>query len=177
MDFWRFDLIDENEFIAKADTGDIILFRGNHVGGKLTRRFTSGHVDHAAMVVKLKKTMGNSVFMLESVMVRGVAFTSWEMFKKTNEVYEEVYYRKLNCKRDPEFYKKFDDFIEQVQGNSYKLDVSKFLFKNKYSRSNSMNNTELEKRQFFCSELIVKCYKDLGILDPSCQQSSSTFTP
>ena len=74
-------MIDEKEFLRTADTGDILLFRGRHAGGKLTRKWTHGHVDHAAFIVKLKKTVGNSIFMLESVMVRGVAFTSWDTFK------------------------------------------------------------------------------------------------
>jgi hypothetical protein len=38
-----------------------------------------------------------------------------------------------------------------------------------------MNSDSLEKRDFFCSELIVKCYKEMGILKTN--KSSSTFTP
>lgn len=176
VDFWRFDMIDEHDFLQQADTGDILLFRGSHLGAKITRKWTHGHVDHAAMIVKLKRTMGNSIFMLESVMVRGVSFASWDMFKKNNDIYEEVYYRKLNCKRDEEFYQKFEDFIEQVQGNEYGLQISKFIFSNNMKRSQSIIGQDLEKRQFFCSELIVKCYKELGIMKPI-DRASSTFAP
>jgi hypothetical protein len=52
--------------------------------------------------------------MLESVLQRGVCFTSWENFKNINMVYDEVFYRKLICNRDADFYEKFKDFIDQV---------------------------------------------------------------
>ena len=54
IDFWRFDLIDEDEFLSTAETGDLLLMRGNHLGGKLQRKWTGGHSDHAAMIVKLR---------------------------------------------------------------------------------------------------------------------------
>lgn len=83
------------------------------------------------MIVKLKKYMGHQIFILESVLVRGVCFTSWDNFKEYNNVYDEVFYRKLNCKRDAEFYKNFDEFIDQVQGNAYSINLSNFLFRSK----------------------------------------------
>jgi hypothetical protein len=42
----------ENQFREIADTGDILLFRGSHTGGKLTRTVTASHFDHVAMVLK-----------------------------------------------------------------------------------------------------------------------------
>jgi len=55
IEFWRFDHIDEDKFLRSAETGDLLLFRGKHLGGKLTRKWTNGHSDHAAMIVKLEK--------------------------------------------------------------------------------------------------------------------------
>lgn len=37
LDFWRFNLIDEKQFLEQAETGDLLLFRGNHLGGKIQR--------------------------------------------------------------------------------------------------------------------------------------------
>ena len=121
-------MIEDKKLMEQAETGDLLLFRGNHLGGKLQRKWTHGHVDHAAMIVKLKKYLGHQLFILESVMVKGVGFTSWENFKRYNNIYDEVFYRKLNCKRDPAFYKRFDDFIELVQGNAYNINIKQFLF-------------------------------------------------
>lgn len=125
------------------------------------------------MIVKLKKYLGFQIFLLECVMVRGVCFTSWTNFKEFNNIYPEVFFRKLKCKRDKQFYKNFDDFIEKVQGNSYQLNLSKVLFnKNKGSIA-----IDLEHRTFFCSELIVKCYKEIGLIDADKTKASYKYTP
>ena len=68
IDFWRFDLIDEHSFLRTAETGDLLLMRGKHLGGKLQRQWTKGHADHAAMIVKLKVSRERRVYILESVM-------------------------------------------------------------------------------------------------------------
>jgi hypothetical protein len=63
--------------------------------------------------------------------------------------------------------------LDQVQGNNYQLNLSKILFG---ARKDSIGNeTELEKRKFFCSELVAKCYKELGILKTD--KASSNFYP
>ena len=36
IDFWRFDHIDELDFVRTAETGDILLFRGSHLGSRIT---------------------------------------------------------------------------------------------------------------------------------------------
>jgi len=33
------------------------------------------------------------------------------------------------CKRDDDFYDKFDEFLQKVQGNQYQLNIKKLLFK------------------------------------------------
>jgi len=42
LDFWKYDLIDEETFKEQASSGDLLLFRGQHLAGKLQRTFTSG---------------------------------------------------------------------------------------------------------------------------------------
>ena len=173
IEFHRFYHITESEFLEKAETGDIVLFRGNHLGGKLTRKWTKGHSDHAAMIVKLDTQKGEVIYFLESVLQRGVTFTSWENFKKINQIYDDVFYRKLNCERDEEFLSKFQRFIDLVEGNNYSLNIKNFLFKG--GSVVISDDLELEKRKFFCSELIVKAYKELGLLNTT--KTSSSFSP
>lgn len=38
---WRFDNISEEQFMAQADTGDILLFKGSMPLTALTRTFTN----------------------------------------------------------------------------------------------------------------------------------------
>ena len=66
----------------------------------LSRKFTNGNSDHAAIIVKIEQFKGTMLYMLEAVLQRGVCFTSWDNFRNLNMVYDEVFYRKLNCNRD-----------------------------------------------------------------------------
>ena len=100
IDFWRFDHIQEEEFMKQAQSGDILLFRNNQKGGMLSKKSTNANSDHAAIVVKVEQAKGTMLFMLEAVPKRGVCLTSWDNFRNLNMVYDEVFYRKLNCNRD-----------------------------------------------------------------------------
>ena len=54
--FWKYDTIAEREFLKKADTGDILLFRTikDQFGPRITRTFTASHFDHVAMILKFE---------------------------------------------------------------------------------------------------------------------------
>jgi hypothetical protein len=39
-DFWRTEQITEDQFIKMADTFDVLLFKCNSTGGKITRFYT-----------------------------------------------------------------------------------------------------------------------------------------
>lgn len=69
------------------------------MSGKLTRGFTKGDADHAAVVMKFDKFSNGVIFFLESVTDRGVCFSKWDDFLRTNKVYEQIFFRKLTCER------------------------------------------------------------------------------
>jgi len=62
---WRYDSLDEKQFINLADVGDILLFKGNFLGAKITRKWTKSRFDHVAMVLKFDHDIGE-VFLLEA---------------------------------------------------------------------------------------------------------------
>ncbi len=129
------------------------------------------------MVVRLEKFFGNSLFFLEAVNGKGVTLTRWEDFRVFNEVYSDMFYRKLKGPRDEAFFSKLQEYLDQVQGNDYQLRITNVFF-DKGSvvvEDPDEGPSELESRGFFCSELIVKCYKELGIFKTS--RSSKTFYP
>jgi len=70
--FWGFDQISEDQFLQHADVGDLLLFRGHHMGAKLTRSLTSSNFDHVAMIIKLQKNL-DEVYFLEATEGAGVA--------------------------------------------------------------------------------------------------------
>lgn len=172
LDFWRYGLIEHEDFLKNAQTGDLLLFRGKHMGAKITRGWTKGNIDHAAIVVRFEKGFNTGqVFFLESNAERGVCFRTWNDFVDNNTLYNQIFVRKLVCNRDKEFYDKFEEFLDQVQGNTYQLNLSKILF----GRKDSVQDSELEKRKFFCSELVAKAYKELGLIKT--EKASSSYMP
>lgn len=72
----------DEEFIERADTGDLLLFRSKQLGGKITRTFTNSDfgrtpfalacIDHVAMVLKFEHE-DKEVFLLDASFHNGVA--------------------------------------------------------------------------------------------------------
>mmetsp|Transcript_13965 Transcript_13965/g.21767 ORF Transcript_13965/g.21767 Transcript_13965/m.21767 type:complete len:86 (-) Transcript_13965:314-571(-) len=61
---FKYHYMDQYDFLEKAQTGDLLLFRGTHIAGKLQRAFSNGPIDHVAMIIKSEHA--NSVLFLES---------------------------------------------------------------------------------------------------------------
>lgn len=115
------------------------------------------------------------VFFLESVADRGVSFVKWDEFVRVNNIYSEIFVRKLHCTRDDAFYDTLESFLDQVQGNKYGLNLGNILFSKQKGSMAITKGKQLEDRSFFCSELAIKCYKELGLV--TSEKASSQFTP
>jgi hypothetical protein len=88
LDFWRYGLIKHEDFLKNAQTGDLLLFRGTHVAAKITRGWTKGNIDHAAMVVRFEKGFNTGIiYFLESNADKGVCFRTWSDFVEQNTLY------------------------------------------------------------------------------------------
>ena len=84
--------------------------------------------------------------------------------------------RHLYCDRDEDFISTMEKFIKTVVGNSYSLKLKQLLFRKK---SIAQDGEGIEDREFFCSELIAKAFKETGLLNTeqsSCQFMPSTFS-
>ena len=62
----------------------------------------------------------------------------------------------------------FEVFVRTVLGNHYSIN-----FKKLFARATTAK--KLEQRQFFCSELVAKAFKEMGLLKTA--KASSTFYP
>lgn len=81
-EFWRTEQITEDQFIKMADTFDVLLFKCNSTGGKITRFYTGSEFDHAAMVLRFdsgdsKKKGQQEVFFIEATANLGVKIKKW----------------------------------------------------------------------------------------------------
>ncbi|CAD8098777.1 unnamed protein product [Paramecium sonneborni] len=61
---WRFERISETYFRKKADTGDILLFRGQSPLSKIQRAFTGDNFDHVALLLRYNN---GELFLFESM--------------------------------------------------------------------------------------------------------------
>eukprot|EP00347_Sterkiella_histriomuscorum_P006332 403353158 len=161
----------------RADIGDILLFRGNNFGSKITRGFTQSKFDHVGMILKFDQEK-DEVFFLDATSTMGVQVTRWSRFRLfKNQVYKSLVYRHLYCERDESFLLALEQFIRTVVGNQFKLNLKKLLFTRKTVKSQSSTEQvkQLENRMFFCSELITKAYKEIGLLNT--ERASCRFFP
>lgn len=71
--------------------------------------------------------------------------------------FEKICVRRLHMERDEEFYSKFVKFTNESIGKKYQLSVRK-AFRKKRSKAGD------EKECYFCSELVAKLYKTLGLI-------------
>ena len=60
------------------------------------------------MIIKYPHFKSDEIFLVDASGSRGVGFLEWKSFKEYNDVYTEVFYRKLITNRDNEFMRKFE---------------------------------------------------------------------
>ena len=100
-----------------------------------------------------------------------------------------VAYRRLNMERTPLRMSKLETFLHDAYGKQYHISVKKLMQRKSVvgskpdlsSGDGSAKDQDglAEDRTFFCSELIAKAYKEMGILETekaSCQFWPVSFT-
>jgi hypothetical protein len=168
---WRFDHMSSSQFCATADTGDILLFRGSQTGSKITRAFTGGYFDHVAMVLKFESDP-NEIYFVEATGNMGVSLNSWSKLKEhvgPGKFYKKLIFRHVNFERGDKMVDNLERFLSEAVGQSYGLGG---LLKQKTMKPTKDSERLIqEDRSFFCSELVAKAFKLLGVIqddDTSC---------
>ena len=159
-----------------ADTGDILLFRASSAGGLLTRTFTDSEFDHVAMVLKFEATP-DEVFLVEATGNMGVALNRWQFLKPhvgAGKFYDRLVHRHIEFDRGDKMVDGLEAFLREAVGLKYDIGSSKLLRSKTIAKSKNDENELIdEDRTFFCSELVAKAFKILGIIendDTSCTQ-------
>lgn len=126
------------------------------------------------MVLKFE-TDPDEVYYLDATSNRGVSICKWSIIRAyVGEFYEKVVLRHLEIERGDEMISKLEILLKESVGNKYGLSASKLLL-SRPSVKPKINKFIDVDRTFFCSELIAKAYKILGIInDP---RSSHGYMP
>lgn len=112
------------------------------------------------MIIRLT----DNVLRILEAMGEGVELTPWNKFLETNDFCELLVYRKLSYSQKERILPELYTFVNQVIGQKYALNFGKLVKKiSILSRD--------EKEGYFCSELIAKAYKHIGILNQTISAS------
>ena len=156
------------------DTGDILLFRCNNqrlLGSWFIRSFTNSHFDHVAIILRFGDQI-KDLYVFEAVGDRGVRIISWLNLRHeiyVNGFFDKICTRKLLFEMTSNRLTDLDQFRKNTVGHKYGLQPSRVLFTTKSQgnfNAEEYKHVEIEKdRQFFCSELVAKAFKVLGVLN------------
>lgn len=175
---WKFDIVSEEQFLDQADTGDIILFRGNQTGSSITRTFTQSHFDHIAMVLKFD-SFPEEVYIVEATGNMGVSLNKWNFLKShigKDKFYQNIVCRHVKFLRGQKMINNLETFLGEVVGQKYGLSKEKLMKQQTDIKSADSNTLIDEDRTFFCSELIAKAFKLLGVIEED-ETSCTQFWP
>ena len=138
------------------------------MAAKLQRFFTNSDFDHVAMIVKLKK---RDPMVFESNQMHGVSIYDWKQYIQYFDLYGQVTLRKLNYIRKAEAQATLLSFMKKNLGRKYDIGLGKLLtFESDFNWEDVK-----EERGYFCSELVAKALKSVGLLDE--KRSSGRYWP
>lgn len=169
-DFDKLNFIAQEEFLSKANTGDVLIFRGIDCPAPCQRFFTGDEYDHVAMV---KRTETN-LFIYEATTLSKCSELSWRTFlyQLFNLVYSKITYRRLiintdNKEKEKQMRKELNDiateYIAQTKGKEYDLSVGPIICSKK-PRKTELKNEWKKVPGFNCSSLLTGCYYKMGVL-------------
>jgi hypothetical protein len=82
----------------------------------------------------------------------------------------------LNCVRSRDFLTTFDHFLEEAWDHEYEINIAKLTQSKSFKIDPSSDCKYVnENRTFFCSELVAKAFKVLGVMKT--ERASASFYP
>jgi hypothetical protein len=92
--------------------------------------------------------------------------------------YEMICFRKLKSfSLDDEFLKITQEFLQEAMGKSYGISTMQLLFQRTDTVKPQKGKYIDDDRTFFCSELIAKLYKVLGVVSQEDPRASHAYYP
>lgn len=163
------------------DTGDILLFKGTSIFGRILELFGKSRYSHVGIVLKnpkfLNDTLEDGLYIFESsynntpdsedhMYKLGVQIHKLEdVLNEYKEYKEYVYIRKLNCVRDDLFYKKLNDIHKEVHNKPYDINICDWITaKYNLDKKVAPNPKYMSTKDFWCSALVCFIFKELGFI-------------
>ena len=107
----------------------------------------------------------DEVYFLESTSNKGVSISRWSSVRRyLGDFYQQVVLRHLEIPRNDEMAARLEIFLQESVGNRYGMSTTKLLFNHRPSIKPKHGAFIDQDRTFFCSELVAKAYKVLGVM-------------
>ena len=120
------------------------------------------------MVLKFE-TDPNEVYLIDATGNNGVSLNKWTFLKEyigADRFYSHAVFRHIEIDRTNKMVDDLEVFLNEAVGRKYGLGGNKlFRRKTEVGRNMGVNIHIDEDRTFFCSELVAKAFKVLGIIE------------
>lgn len=168
--------ISKKDFLKNCNTGDILLFSTKHWYSKLIEFFTQSKFSHIGIILKdpiyIKPTL-KGLYLFESGAESkpspedgkkkyGVQITKLEdiLDSYSSSYLGNLYYRKLDCDRNKDFYDKIKKIHDKTYNKPYDIDIIDWI---KAEFDIKLGN-EQKTNTYWCSALTAFTYVNLGFL-------------
>ena len=121
----------------------------------------------------------NDVYMIEATANLGVALNKWSMLREhvgKEKFWAKIVFRHIDFERNDKMFDNLEVFLKEAVGLTYGLEADKLIRKETIKKQSNKREIIDEDRTFFCSELIAKAYKVLGIIKDD-EKASSQYYP
>ena len=120
------------------------------------------------MILKMDND-DKEIYMVEATGNRGVALNKWEYLRQhcgSGKFYEKVVFRHVDFPRTNDMVDDLEQFLKEAIGQRYGIGSKKLMNRRTVVLNRSGTNRQMidEERTFFCSELMAKAFKVLGIM-------------
>ena len=155
------------------ETGDLLLFKYTSFIGRFIEFFTSSNYSHCGIIIK-NPNFGpekmEGIYILESTGLDNIPDKEDNEIKfgvqlrKLEDVYGnfqgKIYYRKVKCSRNQQFYNKLKHAHSIVHNRPYDANPLHWVRAKYKTEIGNLQN----KKTFFCSALVSFVYMTLGLL-------------
>ena len=164
----------------ELDTGDLLLFRGNHFVSRLLECFGRSKYSHVGMILKnpkyIQPNLEDGLYVLESSSndtpdVEDQQFKLGVQIHHLEDILREfpegsVYVRHLECKRDEVFYERLTAVHEEVHNKPYDLNPADWI-RAEWNLIHPLDTTPMDSKpkSFWCSALLCYLYGHLECLE------------
>jgi hypothetical protein len=140
--------------LIKPKAGEIVLFNGNGERSKHIKNITKSNYSHVGIIISHNKIFesNNNYEEYDNSIQGGVRLINFE--KRINGYKGNIDILKLNKPLSEYQIRILKSVVKKYQGKPYETDPL-----------NSVYSSKEDHNEFFCSELVCKCYKDIGLFD------------